>query len=80
MEEGGEGGQREGGGTAIATEGGGGKKGRGKSRGITLAKGSSCRKRPRTEKSDTETEAAGDEAWTIKLMFQEGAHDQHLSH
>ena len=52
-EEGGEEGKRKGGGTA--TEGGGGKSG-----GDTLARGGVAEKRPRTENSDTETEAGGE--------------------
>ena len=38
-------------------------------------------KRPRTERSDTETKAAGGEAErSITVALQEGAHDQHISH
>ena len=58
------GGQREGGGTTTATEGGVGQEERGKSGGNTLSRQS--RKRPRTEKSDTETVAGGQAgpSWT----------------
>ena len=52
VKKGGEGGQREGGGC---------KEGGGKSGGITLARGGSCTKRPRTERTNTETEATGAE-------------------
>ena len=45
MEETGEGGQKEEGGTVTATEGGGGKQGGGKNGEITLARGGSCRKK-----------------------------------
>ena len=56
--EGGEGGQRKGGGTATVR--GRGQEGRGKNGANTLARGGSCRKKARTEKSDTETEAGGE--------------------
>ena len=58
----GEGGKREGGGTATGE--GGGKEGGGKSRGIALPRAGTSRKKPRRERSDTKTEAAGREAGT----------------
>ena len=48
--EGGEGGQIEGGGTTAATEGRGGKEGGGKSGGITLKRGRTCRKKAQGRK------------------------------
>ena len=46
----GQGGQTEGGNTITATEGGGGKGGGSKSRGITLARGGSCREKAQDRK------------------------------
>ena len=71
MKEGGEGGKREGGGTTTATEGGGGKEGGGRSGGITQEEGQP-EKRPRTERSDTETEADGREAGTLQSRYKKG--------
>ena len=77
MGEAGEGGKREGGGSATATEGGGGPGEEARVEETHSQEEGAAEKRPRTEKSDTKTEAGG--SGTITVIIQEGAHDQHLS-
>ena len=84
MEERGEGGQREGGGTA--TEGGGGKEwGRRQGVGRQERRTRTCKRRELQEKGSGQNEVTLkqrllEESRTIIIPMQEVAHDQHLSH
>ena len=60
------------GGITTATEGAGGQEGGGKSGGITLSCRGTTRKRPRTERSDTETEVARGETGPSQLRYKKG--------
>ena len=73
MEEEGEGGQRNGGGTTTATEGEGGQERVDKSGRNTLTRGVSCRKkRPRTEKRYTEAYSVGGQAGQSQSQYKKG--------
>ena len=72
-----EGGQREGTGTKMATEGE--QEGGGKSGGNTFSRGRSCRGKARNGEK-CQRNRGWRRGMTITVTIQKGAHDQHLSH